>query len=97
MDLVLPLVLPHWTHETVQKNACPILFTSFVLCTNVSVGAQKTLAPFFELVSQIISCVVLDQMLSRHLKTQHAPMNQGLRMRQFASTKMYIDQYYDQP
>ena len=82
----------------VQKNACPILFASFVLCTNVSVGAQNTLAPFFELVSQIISCVVLDQMLSRHLKTQHAQMNHGLQsMKQLAATKMYIDQYYDQP
>jgi len=56
------------------------------------------LAPFFELVSQIISCVVLDQMLSMHLKTQHAQMNHGLQsMRQFALTKMFIDQYYDQP
>jgi len=56
------------------------------------------LTPFFELVSQIISCVVLDRMLSRHLKTQHAQMNHGLQsMKQFTSTKMYIDQYYDQP
>ena len=36
-------------------------------------------------------------MLSRHLKTQHAQMNHGLQSkRQFALTKMYIDQYYDQ-
>jgi len=55
---------------------------------NVSVGAQNTLAPFFEFISQIISCVVLDRMLSRHLKTQHAQMNHGLQsMRQFALTK----------
>ena len=54
--------------------------------------------PFFELVSQIISCVVLDRMLSRHLKTQHAQVNHGLQsMRKFASTKMYVDQCYDQP
>jgi len=68
------------------------------ICTNVSVGAQNTLAPVFELDSQIILCVVLDRMLLRHLKTQHAQMNHGLQsMRQFALTKMYIDQYYDQP
>jgi len=37
-------------------------------------------------------------MLSRHLKTQHAQMNHGLQsMKQFALTKMYIDQQYDQP
>ena len=36
--------------------------------------------------------------LSKHLKTQHAQMNYGLQsMKQFALTKMYIDQYYDQP
>ena len=41
---------------------------------------------------------MLDRMLSRHPKTQHAQMNHGLQsMRQFASTKMNIDQYYDQP
>jgi len=51
MDSVLPIVSPHLTHETVQKNSCPTLFASFVPCTNVSVGAQNTLAPFFELVS----------------------------------------------
>jgi len=34
-------------------------------------------------------------MLSRNLKTQHAQMNHELQsMRQFALTKMYIDQYY---
>ena len=37
-------------------------------CTNVSVAPQNTLTPFFELISQIISCVILDRMLSRHLK-----------------------------
>ena len=95
MDSVLPLSNPI-RPETVQKNACPILFASFVPCTNVSVGSQNTLAPFFELFSQIISCVVLGQMLSRHLKTQHAQMNHVLQtMKQFVSTK--IDQCYDQP
>jgi len=37
-------------------------------CANVSLGAQSTLIPFYELVSQIISCVVLDRMLLRHQK-----------------------------
>jgi len=55
-------------HETVQKNACPMLFASFVPCTNVSVGAQNTLVPFFELISQIIHCIILDRMLSKDLK-----------------------------
>jgi len=96
MDSVIPLVSPHY--EMVQTNVCPILFASFVPCSNVSLGAQNTLAPFFELVSQIISYVVLDRMLSRHLKTQHAQMNHGLQsIKQFASTKVYIDQYYVLP
>ena len=34
-------------------------------------------------------------MLSRYLKTQHAQMNHRFQsMKQFASTKMYLDQYY---
>ena len=81
-----------------RKMLAPLYLHRLFFCTNVSVGAQNTLAHFFELVSQIISCVVLDRMLSRHLKTQHAQMNHGLQsMRQFALTKMNIDQYYDQP
>ena len=48
-------------------------------------------APFFELVSQIISCAVLDRMLWRHLETQHAQMKHGLQsMRQFALKKCVL-------
>jgi len=73
-----------------RKNACLILFASFFPCTNVSVGAQNILAPLFELVSQIISCTVLDQMLfeaSKNTAFTDEPWVQS--MKQFASTKMY--------
>jgi len=37
-----------------QTNACFILFALFILCNNVSVAAQNTLAHFSVLISQII-------------------------------------------
>ena len=98
MDSVLPLSKPIRHMKRFRKMLAPFNLHRLFFCTNASVGAQNTLSPFFELVSQIILCVVLDRMLSRHLKTQHAQVNHGLQsMRQFALTKMYIDQYYDQP
>jgi len=51
-----------------------------------------------EIISQIISFVILGRMLSKHLKKQHALMNHGLRiLKQFALTKMYIAHYHVHP
>jgi len=72
-------------------------FALFVPCTNVLVTAQSTLAPFFDLIPHIFSCVILDQMLLSISKTACTGEPWIRNMKQFASTKMYIGQYHDQP
>jgi len=67
MDSILPLSNPIRHMKRPRKMLAPF-YLHHLFLVQVSVGTQNTLTPFFELVSQIVSCVVLNRMLSRHLK-----------------------------
>ena len=63
-----PLSNPISNMKRFRQMGSDYLYALFVPCTSVSVAAQNTLAHSSELISQIISCVILGRMLSRHLK-----------------------------